>query len=155
MIKVFAIGNILLGDDGVGVKVVDKIQNEIKSLSKDIEVIIGETDFMYCLINIRKEDFVIIIDSTYFGIDPGSVTIFDFKECDRFVGDLSTQHEENLLKILRMNHREIKGCLIGIEVSLVDYSLELSQCLSDTFDYICNEVFKQIKDILKEKKLGE
>lgn len=155
MIKVFAIGNILLGDDGVGVKVVDKIENEIKNISNDIEVIIGETDFMYCLINIDKEDFVIIVDSTCLEIDPGSVTVFDFKECDKFVGDLSTQHEENLLKILRINHREVKGCLIGIEVSLVDYSLKLSQCLSDRFDYICNEVFKQIKDILKEKKLGE
>ena len=155
MIKVFAIGNILLGDDGIGVKVMYKIQNEIKSLSKDIEVIIGETDFMYCLINIEKEDFVIIIDSSYFGIDPGRFTIFDFKVCVRFVGDLSTQHEENLLKILRINHREVKGCLIGIEVSLVDYSLKLSNCLSDRFNCICNEVFEQIKDILKEKKLGE
>ncbi|HSQ88857.1 hydrogenase maturation protease [Romboutsia sp.] len=155
MIKVFAIGNILLCDDGVGVKVVDKIKDEIKSLSEDIEVIIGETDFMYCLINIEKEDFVIIIDSTYLGIEPGSITVFDFKECDKFVGDLSTQHEESLLKILRMNYREVKGCLIGIEVDVVDYSLKLSNCLSERFNCICNEVFNQIKDRLKEKKLGE
>ena len=49
MIKVFGIGNILLGDDGIGVKVVEKLNESIKSIGRDIEVIIGETDYLYCL----------------------------------------------------------------------------------------------------------
>ena len=40
MMKIFGIGNILLGDDGVGVRVVEKIKEEIKNISEDIDVII-------------------------------------------------------------------------------------------------------------------
>ena len=64
MIKVFGIGNILLGDDGIGVRVVEKIKEEIKNISEDIDVIIGETDYLYCLNQIDEDDTIVIIDST-------------------------------------------------------------------------------------------
>lgn len=44
--KVIAIGNILMGDDGVGIAVVEKIRHELEQ--DNIQVIIGETNFNYC-----------------------------------------------------------------------------------------------------------
>lgn len=150
MIKVFGIGNILLCDDGIGVRVVEKLEKEIKEINRDTEVIIGETDYLYCLNEIDYDDIVIIIDSTYLNKNPGDVSYFDFKDWHRFFSKFTSQHESNLVKAILTEKPDIKPYLIGIEVSNVDFSIELSDILKDKFDNICLEVLKYIKEIYKE-----
>lgn len=150
MMKIFGIGNILLGDDGVGVRVVEKIKEEIKNISEDIDVIIGETDYLYCLNQIEQDDTIVIIDSTYLDIKPGYVSYFDLKDCNRFIKYFNSQHESNLVKSILIENLNIKGYLIGIEIDKVDYSLELSKTIKDNFYNICLDVLKYIKEIYKD-----
>ena len=150
MIKIFGIGNILLGDDGVGVKVVEVIKEKIKNISEDIDVIIGETDYLYCLNQIENDDTIVIIDSTYLDIAPGYISYFDLKDCNRFIKYFNYQHESNLVKSILIEKPNIKGYLIGIEISKVDFSLELSKAIKDNFNNICLDVLKYIKEIYKE-----
>lgn len=150
MMKIFGIGNILLGDDGVGVRVVEKIKEEIKNISEDIDVIIGETDYLYCLNQIENDDTIVIIDSTYLDIKPGYVSYFDLKDCNRFIKYFNSQHESNLVKSILIENLNIKGYLIGIEIDKVDYSLELSKTIKDNFYNICLDVLKYIKEIYKD-----
>ncbi len=152
MVKVFGIGNILLCDDAIGVKLAESLQEKILSIDEDIKVIIGETDYLYCIENINKEDTVIIIDSTYLQREAGSVSVYTLEECDKFIGNIQSQHEENLIKVLRSEQRDIKGYMIGIEIDKVDYSLELSQVLSEKFEDIRIQVFDTIKFIYNEIK---
>ncbi|SDO72604.1 hydrogenase maturation protease [Clostridium gasigenes] len=159
MIKVFGVGNIMLCDDGIGVKVAEYIKKELESnenielnknkeLSKNIEVIIGETDFMYCLDCINKDDFVVIIDGTYFDFKPGYISKLSFEECDNLIVESRDPHGDSLLKVLRREYREINGYLIGIEIDKVDYSLDLSPKLNKEFNSICNRVLDKIKTLI-------
>ena len=116
MIKVFGIGNILLCDDGIGVRVIEYLKDQIIGIDKEIEVIVGETDVMFCLEQIEKEDFIIIVDSTYLNLKPGTITTLSLEQCDVFLNKLNSQHEESILRVLRTELREIKGYLIGIEI---------------------------------------
>ena len=150
MMKIFGIGNILLGDDGVGVRVVEKIKEEIKNISEDIDVIIGETDYLYCLNQIEEDDTIVIIDSTYLDINPGYVSYFDLKGCNKFIKYFNSQHESNLVKSILIENLNIKGYLIGIEIDKVDFSLELSKAIKDNFYNICLDVLKYIKEIYKD-----
>ena len=150
MMKIFGIGNILLGDDGVGVRVVEKIKEEIKNISEDIDVIIGETDYLYCLNQIEEDDTIVIIDSTYLDINPGYVSYFDLKGCNKFIKYFNSQHESNLVKSILIENLNVKGYLIGIEIGKVDFSLELSKTIKDNFYNICLDVLKYIKEIYKE-----
>ena len=175
MIKVFGVGNIMLCDDGIGVKVAEYIKNELESSKNkkirvnkneklglkdkwklgdcnDVEVIIGETDFMYCLEYINEGDFIIIIDGTYFDLKPGHVSKLSFKECDNFIEEVKDAHGDNLLKVLRREYRDITGCLIGIEIEKVDYSLELSPKLNKEFNGICERVLEKILSLVKYNK---
>ena len=149
MMKIFGIGNILLGDDGVGIRVVDKIKEEIKNISEDIDVIIGETDYLYCLNQIEEDDTIVIIDSTYLDINPGYVSYFDLKGCNKFIKYFNSQHESNLVKSILIENLNVKGYLIGIEIGKVDFSLELSKTIKDNFYNICLDVLKYIKEIYK------
>ncbi len=148
MIKIFAIGNIILGDDGIGVKVMEFIGVQLESYSKEVKVLIVGIDYIYCLNEINKEDTVILVDSTYFGIEPGKVSVLNLKECDKFISPCRDMHSENLLRVLREEYREIPGYLVGIEVEKVNYSLELSNTLKDNFSEITKKVFREIKRII-------
>lgn len=148
MIKVFGIGNILLCDDGIGVRVAENLKEEIEALGDDIEVIIGKTDALYCINKIEEDDEVIIIDSTYFMTRPGAVTVKSLDKCDEFINYDYSPHEESLLSLLRKERRDVKGYLIGIEISHIDYSEELSKILNRKFKGICTRVYNEISEIV-------
>ncbi len=148
MIKVFGIGNILLCDDGIGVRVAENLKEEIEALGDDIEVIIGKTDVLYCINKIEEDDEVIIIDSTYFMTRPGAVTVKSLDRCDEFINYDYSPHEESLLSLLRKERRDVKGYLIGIEISHIDYSEELSKILNRKFKDICSRVYNEISEIV-------
>ncbi|WP_346871049.1 hydrogenase maturation protease [Clostridium sp. UBA5119] len=148
MIKIFAIGNIILGDDGIGVKVMELIGAQLESHNKEVKVLIVGIDYIYCLNEINKEDTVILVDSTYFGIEPGRVSVLNLKECDKFISPCRDMHSENLLRVLREEYREIPGYLVGIEVEKVNYSLELSKTLMDSLPKITKKVFREITRII-------
>lgn len=151
MIKVFGIGNILLGDDGIGVYIIDKIKTDLLNFDKRLEVIIGETDYLYCINEIKKDDIVIIVDSAYFDKEIGSLSIFKLEECNEFILNKELCHEESLLSILIKEKPYIKGYLIGVEVDILQYSLSLSHNTHNKFEYICREVIKSIKKIIVEE----
>lgn len=154
MIKIFGIGNTLLCDDGIGVKVVEKLKEEITSLNNTIEVFIGETDCLYCLENISKDDYIIIVDGTYFETHAGKISVLSFEECDEFIQNFSNSHDETLLRALRTETPHIKGALVGIEIGQLGYSLELSQELSEKFPLICTYVLGEIRNIVSNVQLG-
>ena len=148
MIKVFGIGNILLCDDGIGVRVAENLKEEIEALGDDIEVIIGKTEVLYCINKIEEDDEFIIIDSTYFMTRPGAVTVKSLDRCDEFINYDYSPHEESLLSLLRKERRDVKGYLIGIEISHIDYSEELSKILNRKFKDICTRVYNEISEIV-------
>lgn len=154
MIKVFGIGNILLCDDGIGVKVVENLKEKIEALGDNIEVIIGKTNALYCINKIEDDDEVIIIDSTYFMTRPGAVIVKSLAECDEFINYDYSTNEESLLSLLRKEKRKVKGYLIGIEISHIDDSEELSKILNKKFKDICNIVYSEIVEIVLKLSKG-
>lgn len=151
MIKLFGIGNILLGDDAIGVRILERLQPDIHKLSPSIEAIIGETDALFCLDCINPEDFIIIIDSTYLNTEPGTVSCFKLSECDPFVCASSSAHEMTLLHLLRVYYPDIKGYLIGIEIECIDFSFELSSVLQNRFNAICTEILQFLQSLILAK----
>lgn len=132
-----------MGDDAIGIKVLEEISCEL--VQEDIEIIYGETDNEYALKRIQDGDLVYVIDSTYFGLEPGTVT---FTPLDNVIinGLPTTQHQPNLIYLIKLYGIEIKGFVIGIEISNVEFSVELSDALKLEFKSICNKVVEFIKE---------
>lgn len=155
MIKVIGIGNRVMGDDGVAVYVLEKIEDEIKKLNSEIEVIIGETDFLYCLNEIDDNDFVIILDSTYLGLECGTVSLFSFEESKRYLSNSETQHDISLVDMIINYKNFVRGYIIGIEVFDVDFRLNISDPLNEISKNICNDVLNKIKIVLNNIEGGK
>ncbi|MFL0266801.1 hydrogenase maturation protease [Candidatus Clostridium radicumherbarum] len=143
-IKIVVIGNRLMGDDGAAIHIIEKLDKSFEE--GDIEVIIGETDFQYCLSKIHEGDYIIIIDATYFGIEPGTVTVSSLKDIYRLNTNesLLSQHGYSFIKALETFYKAIDGILVGIEGENFDFTLSLSSSIEDNFDNICSEVKEAI-----------
>lgn len=138
-IKCIAIGNRIMGDDSIGIKVAEMISPLL--VQAHIELIIGETDNDYSLSKIENGDLLFIIDSTFFDINPGTVTHIPIDEVIGQHHEFFSQHQPSLFYLLKTYGKEVEGYMIGIEVAKIDFSLELSETLKTRFLSICEEVY--------------
>ncbi|MBP2031696.1 hydrogenase maturation protease [Clostridium algifaecis] len=128
-------------DDGIGIKVAERIKGSL--VRNNIEVIIGETDFQYCISLIENGDFVFILDAVCYNKSPGEITITNLEEykCKK---KYYTQHSCNVIDLIKLYYKSIRGFVIGIEVGSVSFKLGLSQQLEDKIDIISKEVLEDI-----------
>jgi hydrogenase maturation protease len=143
-IKIIAIGNRLMGDDGAAIHIIEKLSRSFEECG--MEVIIGETDFQYCLSKIEEDDYIIIIDATWFGIKPGTVTVNSLKNIYKLNGNQSlfSEHGYSFIKALETSYKAIDGIIVGIEGKKFDFTLSLSSGIEASFDNICNKVQETI-----------
>ncbi|MFP3946925.1 MAG: hydrogenase maturation protease, partial [Archaeoglobaceae archaeon] len=73
-IAVIGIGNILLGDEGVGVRIVEELRKS--DLPENVEVHDGATSGIALLNFLVDKDKVIIVDAVKGGEEPGTVYQF-------------------------------------------------------------------------------
>lgn len=141
MYKVIAIGNTLMQDDGIAIKVA---QNLNSLLIKDgFEIIIGETDTDYIMDNISNGDLLFFIDSTNLGIAAGSITITPLSEIIS-LNNNSSIHSFNCINAIKYYSLHVEGYIIGIEIQSLDFTNCLSSQLSMLFPHICKNVYKTI-----------
>jgi hydrogenase maturation protease len=72
-ILILGIGNLLMGDEGVGVHAIQALQAE--PLPKGVEILDGGTGGFHLLSYLRDYPTVILIDAVMDGRDPGTVAI--------------------------------------------------------------------------------
>lgn len=139
--KCIAIGNRVMGDDGIGIKVAEELSSKLRQ--KQIELIIVETDIDYAFAKIEAGDLLFIIDSAHFGFSPGTITFLPIGE-EVIQQQTYSQHQLSLIHLLNTNGKLVKGFIIGIEIEKIDFGLELSSALETKFPAICEEVYRFI-----------
>lgn len=146
-IKCIALGNRIMGDDSIAIRVLEEISSILEG--ENIDIVFGETDIDYALNEIEDGDFLFILDSTYFNIEPGTVTFTPIEEFNTNQGEVYSQHQPNLINLLKAYEKSVSGFIIGVEVQEIDFSLELSHILKRELSMICVEVSEFIKNTLR------
>ncbi len=138
MIKVIALGNILMGDDGIAIYVAERLREKFKS--KYLRIITGETDIDFSIDNISNGDFIFILDASYIGNTQGNINIVDMEELiSNPYRDLS-HHSLTLIEYIKIYEKNIKGYFIGINVQDVDFRLGLSKAMNIRLDSIVENI---------------
>jgi hydrogenase maturation protease len=126
---VLGLGNLLLGDEGVGVHVVRALQQ--KSLPDGVEIADIGTAILDALPLLEECDRVIVIDAVKAGEKPGTLycmllSAMSEKEC------IASLHGVDLHRVMRLSRRSSPPdiLVIGIEPERIDWSLELSPSVS-------------------------
>jgi hydrogenase maturation protease len=136
-VLVLGIGNRLMMDDGIGLYVVEALQEQ--QLDERIKLILGETDIDYCLHVIEDTDVLIIVDAMVSGNTAGEVALFPletFKALDPGI----TAHNLHLFQMIPIVYPHVRAYIIGIEADKVDFGLGLSEELDKSFHHIVKKV---------------
>ncbi|NNU75274.1 hydrogenase maturation protease [Clostridium estertheticum] len=140
--KVIAIGNSLMMDDGVALLILDKIKKSLED--NGIETIIGETDVEFCFSLLNEVDVFYIMDSTYYGNLPGTLTFKNLDDIRKTKDQSRSIHSLGLIDLINMYNMDIKGYFIGIEISNIDINLGLSNILQGKVEDISQKVMSFI-----------
>ncbi|MFW6236459.1 MAG: NiFeSe hydrogenase maturation protease [Desulfovibrionales bacterium] len=147
---VLGVGNILLMDEGIGVKAVTELLGE--TWPENVTFIDGGTFTQDIFYLFQEYDHLIILDVVRTGKEPG--TIFRLSEDDLVQNEDQSLslHDIDLLDSLRM--AELLGnrptlTIIGIEPEKIDWSMELTPTLEKAYPKFLEAARREIRNQLE------
>jgi hydrogenase maturation protease len=150
-IAVIGIGNILFGDDGVGVHVLNKLKCE--KLPAKVEIVDGGVGGLSLLNLVRGMDLTIFVDALA-GKEPGRIHRFTEHDLDTKVKSMlhpASLHDLGLAEMIKIGQAVYplempkKIIVYGIEVKEPkEYSTELSKDVRDSVDQVVKLILKEL-----------
>jgi hydrogenase maturation protease len=127
---ILGFGNILLGDDGAGVQLVERLRSQLSGSA--CEFIDGGTMSFSLLSHVEATNALLVIDAAELGEPAGSTMLFENDAMDRFLKSARrrTVHEVGLVDLLDM--ARVRDCLprrralLCIQPASIDWSESLS-----------------------------
>ncbi|MBU3112810.1 hydrogenase maturation protease [Clostridium lacusfryxellense] len=129
-------------DDAVAILILEKIENFLQA--KGIETIIGETDVDFCYSELNEVDIFYIIDSTYYGNTPGTLTFKRLDDMKMNRGKNKSIHSLGLIDLINVYKMNIKGYFIGIEIADININIGLSHILQGKINFISKKILSFI-----------
>ncbi len=141
MTLVLGIGNVLMGDEGVGVHVVRRLEQE--DLPAHVALLDGGTGGFHLLAELASHDPVVMIDATIDGQPPGTVSVIEPRYASDFPRTL-TAHDIGLRDLI------VSATLLGQlpRMQLVTVSI------ADDFDEAYPKVRAKIERMLSESAVN-
>ena len=84
-ILVLGLGNILLTDEQVGVRVAEAVGGAPEAAELGIRALDGGTMGLTLLVEMEEAGAMIVIDAAYLDADPGTIEVFEGEAMDRFL----------------------------------------------------------------------
>lgn len=147
-ILVLGVGNILLGDEGTGVRVIEKLEDEY-SFSGNVELLDGGTLGLRLLDPIVESGYVIVVDVVRGGGVPGSIYRITQDEMSKKLPYKSSLHELNLVETLifaeELGNRP-EAVVIGVEPGdWTSWSTELTEPVRNRLEDIVARVLEEVE----------
>lgn len=126
---ILGVGNLLLSDDGVGVRVIERLQ-ATHTFPADVQLLDGGTCGLDLLHYLEGIDRLIVVDAANLGKPPGTIQRFAGEDVPAFMGLKISPHEINLPELLFS--AKLTGIypaevvILGIQPQTLETSLELS-----------------------------
>ena len=141
-VTVIGIGNILMGDDGAGVKVLNLLPD---SVSK-IELATGGMTLLHELDGL---DMAIICDAVDFDGQPGEVRVFKPEDVNSIKTLGYSLHDIDILKVLELAKKLDQLPEIVFIAAIQPVNLEFSENLSPEVEAALPELASQVMKLLK------
>ncbi|MDO8282656.1 MAG: HyaD/HybD family hydrogenase maturation endopeptidase [Thermodesulfovibrionia bacterium] len=148
-ITILGIGNTLISDDGVGVHIVNKLDDEY-TFPDNVTLIDGGTKGLDLLPFIEGSDRLLIIDAANFKKEPGTIDTVIGDRIPAFLSQKLSVHQIGLpdmlfaAKLMGISPPEM--CLIGIQPKSMDTSTEMSEEIKARFYDLYAEVLGKLSE---------
>jgi hydrogenase maturation protease len=130
LILVLGVGNTLMRDDGIGVRLMDSLA-ALQPALPDTEYVDAGTISLLLLPMIERCDALLVLDAAHLGGEPGGVRSFEGNAMDQFLRTARCSVHEvsvrDLLDVARLTgHLPQRRALVGIQPLEVGWGEQLS-----------------------------
>lgn len=141
---VLGIGNLLLGDEGVGVHAAHALMDE--PLPEGTRVLETGTAVLEAMDELEAADRVIVMDAMQADGAPGSVYRVALEDC-RQKSHIGSLHGFDIQRVVALSGRTDlpEVVVIGMEPGKIDWSVEMSPAVADGFPAFLNAVRQEIE----------
>lgn len=142
---VIGIGNVMMSDDGAGVRVLELL----RKLPKDVEIIELATGGMTLLHKLDGLDTAILVDAVDFGGRPGEVRVFKPDEVTSIKTVGYSLHDLDILKVLDLARQMGTLPKMVFIVAVQPKSLEMGEGLSPEVEGSLPVIAGRIAELLR------
>lgn len=145
---VLGLGNPLMADEGIGVRLVVQL-SRLAAERPDVEFLDAGTGGLAVLHHIQGRRKAVFIDCAYMGEEPGAIRRFTSEEVHSSkVLAHQSLHEADLLRILEMSQQLGQApdevVIFGIQPQRIEPAMELSPVLEDRMDEYLAVLLKEL-----------
>lgn len=149
-ILVVGVGNILLSDEGIGVRVIQELEKY--PTAEDIELLDAGTDIFTIMSSDTSYRTIIVVDAIRGNKTPGTVFCYPVVEDLNVETDNNSIHQIQIVEALKLIKRTIEKFhntnikLIGVEPAQIEYGVGLSTTIEQKVETLVELVKKEIKN---------
>ncbi len=149
-IVVLGVGNILLSDEGVGVRAIEKLQRDY-DLPPEVVVIDGGTTGMEMLDDLSNADHLIIIDAVRAGKAPAAIVKLVGDQVPVFFKTKLSPHQIGLSDVLAtlafIGEQPGGITVIGVEPVSLETSMELTSQVEARLPEVVGMVVEELRQL--------
>ncbi|MFW6132258.1 MAG: hydrogenase maturation protease [Planctomycetota bacterium] len=155
-LTVLGIGNVLMRDDGVGVRVLQRVQ-QARDWPKVVEFVDGGAGGLNLINVIEDATRLVVFDSAEMKLAPGEHRAVTPQQlCDLPAEHRASMHDapfnETLTLVARFFHRPAEVRVLAIQPKVVDYGRTLSDELAAALDDLTAAGVRLVEDVLRSAK---
>jgi len=145
---ILGVGNILLSDDGVGVHVIQRLQETVE-LPEGVEVLDGGTKGMDLLVYLEGVSRLLIVDAVETGGPPGTLTRLTGDQVPAYLSLKMSPHEIGLpdmlfaAKLRDLYPEEV--VVWGVQPATTEVGLDLSPPVATQVDTLVERILEELK----------
>lgn len=151
-IMVMGVGNILLSDEGLGVRFLDELAQ--KTLPANVELLEGGTAGLELVHLIQEVDFLIVVDAINAKSEPGALFRFQPGDIQIFPEEYEVSfHQIGIVEVLTMANvlgHAPQTLIFGVQPKNLDWGMEVSPEIKALFPRLAELVLLEIDSIRRE-----
>jgi hydrogenase maturation protease len=147
-VMVIGLGNRLLGDEGLGLHIIDKLSQIF--MSSNVSIIDCGCDLFSVMSYINKPQKIIFIDAIRGGGKPGQIYRFDYSKLATVKDEMQSGHQIGTIVVLRLLKSvypvlaDSEITVIGIEPKTLELGNNLSQEVKERIADVTRLVIEEI-----------
>src|SRR5512138_3373539 len=145
---ILGVGNLLLSDDGVGVRVIQRLETN-PDLPAEVQLLDGGTCGLDLLQYLEGVENLVVVDAADFGEPPGSITRIERESVPAFLEQKISPHEINLpellfsAKLIGIYPRRV--VVLGIQPESLAVGMDLSPAVDARVDQLAAMALAEIQ----------
>lgn len=158
-IVVLGVGNILLKDEGIGVRVVEELERRY-DFPEEVQVVDGGTQGLWLLSTIQRAEHLIVVDAVAAGGEPGTLYRLEWEDIPKGLRIKQSAHDSDLVEALNLcsllDQAPKSVVVIGVEpADIQPYGLDLTESVAAKMEDLIGRVLSELKSlgIKPEKKI--